>query len=127
MAFSRDDLKKYESQTQKQIDDKVSPFRGATPAKAADAAAVAAVASGHVDATPGGAPRAQVQAVTDDNSPFVDEDGTLGDPTDSGEGTSDGTSDSSTDLVGHGDDADPNADLAGEPPVEGEGEPAPAK
>ena len=52
MAFSREDLESYEKQPQKQVDDKLNPFRGATPARAADAAAVAAVAAGqNVDAT----------------------------------------------------------------------------
>jgi hypothetical protein len=127
MAFTRDDLAAYEKQPAKVISDKVSPFRGATPARAADAAAVAAVASGNVDATPGGAPRAQAQAAPADDAPVVDEDGSLGDPTDSGEGTSDAQSDSSTDLVGHGDAADPNADLTGDAPTEGGDEPVPAK
>lgn len=127
MPFSREDLEKYEKQTPKQVDDKVNPFRGATPAKAADAAAIAAVAAGNVDATPGGAP---VQAVADsdsltDDAPIVDEDGTLGDPTDSGEGTSDEQlSDSSPDTVDPSDESDPNADLTGD--VE-ETDPAPKK
>lgn len=130
MAFTREDLATYEKQPAKDISDKVSPFRGATPAKAADAASVAAVASGHnLDATPGGSPQRTTAAVpaASVDDPIVDEDGTLGDPTDSGDGTSDELSDSSTDLVGHGDDADPNADLTGEALVEDEGEPAPAK
>ena len=119
------DLAAYEKGPQTKVSDKVNPFRGATPARAADAAAVAAVAAGNVDATPGGAP---VQAVADsdsltDDAPIVDEDGTLGDPTDSGEGTSDETSDSSTDLVDPSDESDPNADLTGEV----ETDPAPKK
>ncbi len=88
MAFSREDLEKYEKQPQKQVDDKVNPFRGATPARAADPAAIAAVAAGQsVDATQGDT--AQGATSVDDDTPIVDEDGTLGDPTDSGEGTSD--------------------------------------
>lgn len=114
MAFSRDDLAAYEKQPQKLVDDKVSPFRGATPAKAADAAAVAAVAAGHVDATPGGTAAAAAQDPLTDDSPVVDEDGTLGDPTDSGEGTSDdNTADSSTAAVDPGNESDPNTDLTG--------------
>jgi hypothetical protein len=126
MAFSREDLEKYESQTQKQIDDKVNPFRGATPARAADAAAVAAVAAGqNVDATPGGsAAAAASDPLVDEDSPIVDEDGTLGDPTDSGEGTSDDTADSSTAFVDPSDETDPNTDLTGEEGVE---EAAPAR
>jgi hypothetical protein len=128
MPFSREDLEKYEKQTPKQVDDKVNPFRSATPAKAADAAAVAAVAAGNVDATPGGAP---ARAVADsdpptDDAPVVDEDGTLGDPTDSGEGTSDATSDSSTGTVDPSDESDPNADLTGES-AETDADPAPKK
>ena len=116
-------LEAYESKPQTQISDKVNPFRGATPAAAATPAAVAAVAAGNVDATPGGTP-AVASAATDltDDSPVVDEDGTLGDPTESGEGTSDETSDSSTDSVDSGDEVDPNADLTGEedqPPKKG--------
>src|SRR5271170_2454512 len=97
MAFTRDDLEAYEKKPQTKVDDKVSPFRGATPAQAASVAAVAAVAAGQVDATPGGevAAVAAQESLTDD-APIVDEDGTLGDPTESGEGTSDETSDSST-------------------------------
>ena len=112
MAFSREDLEKYEKQPQKQVDDKVNPFRGATPARAADAAAVAAVAAGqNVDATPGGRAAAAAQEpLVDDDAPIVDEDGTLGDPTDSGEGTSDENADSSTAAVELSDETDPNAD-----------------
>jgi hypothetical protein len=115
MAFSREDLESYEKQTQKQVDDKLNPFRGATPARAADAAAVAAVAAGqNVDATPGGsAAAAASDQLVDDDAPIVDEDGTLGDPTDSGEGTSDETADSSTADVDLSDDTDPNTDLTG--------------
>jgi hypothetical protein len=126
MAFSREDLEKYESQTQKQIDDKVNPFRGATPALAADAAAVAAVAAGqNVDATPGGsAAAAASDPLVDEDAPIVDEDGTLGDPTDSGEGTSDEDADPSTASVDPSDETDPNTDLTGE---EGEEEAAPSR
>ena len=115
MSFSRADLESYEKQTQKQIDDKVNPFRGATPARAADAAAVAAVAAGQVDATPGGnAAAAASDPLVDDDTPIVDEDGTLGDPTDSGEGTSDENAGSSTADVELSDETDPNADLTGD-------------
>jgi hypothetical protein len=106
-------LEAYESKPQTQISDKVNPFRGATPAKAADPSAIAAVAAGNIEATPGGAP---VQAVADsdpltDDSPVVDEDGTLGDPTDSGEGTSDENADPSPATDDPSVDPDPNADL----------------
>jgi len=116
MAFSRADLENYEKQPQKQVDDKLNPFRGATPARAADAAAVAAVAAGqNVDATPGGsAAAAASDPLVDEDSPIVDEDGTLGDPTDSGEGTSDEDADSSTASVDPSDETDPNKDLTGE-------------
>jgi hypothetical protein len=126
MAFSREDLENYEKGTQKQIDDKVNPFRGATPARAADAAALAAVAAGqNVDATPGGsAARAAQDPLVDEDAPIVDEDGTLGDPTDSGEGTSDEDADPSTASVDPSDETDPNTDLTGE---EGEEEAAPAR
>lgn len=114
MAFSREDLAAYEKQPQKQVDDKVSPFRGATPARAADPAAVAAVAAGQVDATPGGSAAAAVPAPLTDDSPVVDEEGNLGDPTGSGEGTSDANpADSSPAAVDPGDETDPNADLTG--------------
>ena len=116
MAFSRADLENYEKQPQKQVDDKLNPFRGATPARAADAAAVAAVAAGqNVDATPGGsAAAAASDPLVDEDSPIVDEDGTLGDPTDSGEGTSDEDADSSTASVDPSDETDSNKDLTGE-------------
>jgi hypothetical protein len=115
MAFTRADLESYEKQTQKQVDDKVNPFRGATPARVADAAAVAAVAAGQVDATPGGkAAAAASDPLVDEDAPIVDEDGTLGDPTDSGEGTSDEEADPSTATVELSDDTDPNTDLTGE-------------
>ena len=88
MAFTREDLERYEKAPQKQVDDKVNPFRGATPARAADPAAVAAVASGqNVDATPGGsAAAAASDPLVDDDAPVVDEDGTLGDQTGSVKG-----------------------------------------
>jgi hypothetical protein len=116
MGFSREDLENYEKQPQKQVDDKVNPFRGATPARAADAAAVAAVAAGqNVDATPGGgAAAAASDTSVSEDSLIVDEDGTLGDPTDSGEGTSDDTADSSPASVELSDDTDPNTDLTGD-------------
>jgi hypothetical protein len=120
MAFTREDLEAYEKGPQRQIDDKVSPFRGATPAKAADASAIAAVAAGQVDATPGGsaAAAASSPASTSNDGPVVDEEGTLGDPTGSGEGTSDDlTADPSTAPVDHGDEVDPNTDLTGEEPA----------
>lgn len=116
MAFTREDLERYEKQPQKQVDDTVNPFRGATPARAADAAAVAAVAAGqNVDATPGGkAAAAAPDPLVDENAPIVDEDGTLGDPTDSGEGTSDEGADTSTATAELSGESDPNADLTGE-------------
>jgi hypothetical protein len=115
MPFSRADLENYEKQPQKQVDDKLNPFRGATPARVADAAAVAAVAAGQVDATPGGsAARAAQDPLVDEEAPIVDEDGTLGDPTDSGEGTSDEDADPSTADVDPSDETDPNKDLTGE-------------
>src|ERR1700691_3729558 len=117
MAFSREDLENYEKQPQKQVDDKLNPFRGATPARAADAAAVAAVAAGQVDATPGGkAVAAASDPLIDEDAPIVDEDGTLGDPTDSGEGTSDENAGTSTADVDLSDETDPNTDLTGEQP-----------
>ncbi len=115
MAFTREDLENYAKQPQKMIDDKVNPFRGATPARAADAAAIAAVASGQVDATPGGsAAEAASDTSVDVDAPIVDEDGTLGDPTDSGEGTSDAEAESSTASADLSGESDPNADLTGE-------------
>ena len=113
MAFSREDLEKYEKQPQKQVDDKVNPFRGATPARAADPAAIAAVAAGQsVDATQGDT--AQGATSVDDDTPIVDEDGTLGDPTDSGEGTSDEDADPSTAPADLSGESEPNKDLVGE-------------
>jgi hypothetical protein len=109
MAFTRDDLENYEKQTQKQIDDKVNPFRGATPARVADPAAIAAVAAGqNVDAN------AAASETPANDTPIVDESGTLGDSTDSGEGTSDDSADSSSATVDLSDDTDPNTDLTGE-------------
>ena len=125
MAFTREDLENYAKQPQKQVDDKVNPFRGATPARAADAAAVAAVAAGQVDATPGGrAAAAASDPIVDGDAPIVDEDGTLGDQTDSGEGTSDDNADPSTASVDLSDDTDPNTDLTG---GQGDVEAAPAR
>jgi hypothetical protein len=116
MGFSREDLENYEKQPQRQVDDKVNPFRGATPARAADAAAVAAVAAGqNVDATPGGrAAAAAPDPLVDEDAPIVDEDGTLGDPTDSGEGTSDDDADPSTATAELSGESDPNTDLTGD-------------
>jgi hypothetical protein len=116
MGFSREDLERYEKQPQKQVDDKVNPFRGATPARAADAAAVAAVAAGqNVDATPGGsAAQAAQDPLVDEDAPIVDEEGTLGDPTDSGEGTSDEDADPSTASAELSGESDPNTDLTGD-------------
>lgn len=129
MAFSREDLANYEKQPQKQVDDKVSPFRGATPARAADPAAVAAVAAGQVDATPGGTAAAAASDTRTDDAPVVDEEGTLGDPTDSGEGASDASSEeSSASAVDPGDESDPNADLTGDAGEEdSSAKPAPKK
>ena len=116
MAFTRADLENYEKQPQKQVDDKLNPFRGATPARAADPAAIAAVAAGKTSTTDDvlGSTIQPADASTDDNAPIVDEEGTLGDPTDSGEGTSDDDADSSTASVDLSDDTDPNTDLTGE-------------
>src|SRR5271155_318010 len=115
MAFTRADLENYEKQTPKQVDDKVNPFRGATPARAADAAAVAAVAAGQVDATPGGsAAVAASDPLVDDDAPVVDEDGTLGDPTDSGEVTSDDNADPSTATADLSGEQNQHTDLTGE-------------
>ena len=115
MAFTRDDLENYEKQTQKQVDDKVNPFRGATPARVADAAAVAAVAAGQVDATPGGsAAAAASEPLVDEDAPIIDEDGTTGDQTDSGEGTSDDEVDPSTTSADLSGESDPNTDLTGD-------------
>ena len=130
MAFTREDLERYEKAPQKQVDDKVNPFHGATPAKAADPAALAAVAAGNVDATDKSALNQAVQGdpLVDENAPIVDEDGTLGDPTDSGEGTSDEDADTSTATVELSDESDPNADLTGEEEVEASrARPAPKK
>jgi hypothetical protein len=52
--------------------------------------------------------------LVDEDAPIVDEEGTLGDPTDSGEGTSDDTAESSTAAVELSDESDPNADLTGD-------------
>src|SRR5271166_6737884 len=114
MTFSRSDLEKYESQTQKQVDDKVNPFRGATPAKAADPAAIAAVAAGknNVDDTLSNTIHGD-QSV-DENAPIVNETGELGAPTDSGEGTSDENADPSTAPADLSGESDPNTDLTGE-------------
>lgn len=130
MGFSREDLERYEKQPQKQVDDKLNPFRGATPARAADAASVAAVASGqNVDATPGGTAAAAASGTSvDEDAPIVDEDGNLGDPTDSGEGTSDDNADTSTASAELSGESDPNADLTGtEPGEEASARPAPKK
>lgn len=131
-SFSRDSLAAYEKNPQKQVPDKVMVanfMKGSTPARAADPNAVAAVAAGNVDATPGGAPAAKsAGAVAVVDELVVDEDGTLGDQSDTGEGTSDEiVSDSSTDLTDSGGDADPDADLTGAAEDEESATPAPAK
>lgn len=131
-SFTRDSLAAYEKGPQKTVSDTANPFRGATPAQAASPAAVSAVAAGNVDATPGGAPRSNATATPDplvDDSPVVDEDGTLGDPTESGEGTSDeNTEDASASAVDPSDETDPNADLTGDEPTEEvDSRPAPKK
>jgi hypothetical protein len=133
MAFSREDLERYEKAPQTKVSDKVNPFRGATPAKVATAADLTApVAPQGAQSTLHDADEsasAPAAAAHDDDTPVVDEDGSLtGDPTDSGEGTSDETSDSSTDSVDPSDESDPNADLTGETPAEeADAEPAPKK
>lgn len=131
-SFSRDSLAAYEKKPQTQISDRamVAKFmEGSTPARVADPNAVAAVAAGNIDATPGGAPAvksAGAAAVVDEL--VVDEEGTLGDQSDTGEGTSDETSsESSTDLTDSGGDADPNADLTGGAEDEESATPAPVK
>jgi hypothetical protein len=114
-------LNAYEAQPVKDIPDKVarSPqhlFKGATATKQATAADIGAAGALHaegeqsriVDEAPAAAAGGNANA---DDAPVVDEDGTLGDQSDTGEGTSDVTSDSSTDLTDSGGDADPNADL----------------
>jgi hypothetical protein len=131
MAFTRDELAAYEKKPQEKVSDKANPFRGATPAQAATAAAVAAVQSGqNLDATPGGTP-AQASATPDplvDDSPVVDEDGTLGDLTESGEGTSGEQSEESpASAVDPGNESDPNTDLTGEQTDEVAARPAPKK
>lgn len=130
MAFTRDELLAYEKKPQTKVDDKLNPFKGATPAQAADAAAVAAVAAGQVDATPGGKVAAATpDPLVDDNTPVVDEDGTLGDPTDSGEGTSDVAADPSTASADLSGESVSNTDLTGEQTSEEEpvARPAPKK
>jgi hypothetical protein len=124
MAFTRDELSAYEKKPQTKISDKANPFAGATPARAADASAVAAVKAGqNLDATPGGTPAAAAAVVQDslvDDAPVIDE-GELGDPTDSGEGTSDEQSEeSSASAVDPGNEPEPNADLTGEQQTEEE-------
>jgi hypothetical protein len=116
MSFSRSDLESYEKQTQKQVDDKVNPFRGATPARAADVAAIAAVAAGqNLEATSEYVvARAAAEPSVDEDAPIVDEEGNLGDQTDSGEGTSDEDAESSTASADLSGESDPNSDLTGE-------------
>jgi hypothetical protein len=114
MAFTRDDLLNYEKQTQKQVDDKVNPFRGATPAKAADPAAIAAVAAGKNSVDDALSSTIQGDQLVDENAPIVDETGELGDPTDSGEGTSDDSADTSTASADLSGETDPNTDLTGD-------------
>lgn len=123
-------LNAYEAQPAKEIPDKVarSPahlLKGATQTRAASAADVAA--AGPL-AAEGEQSRIVDQGVvathaSADDSPVVDEDGTLGDPTDSGEGTSDEQAAPSTATDDSGVEADPNADLTG---AEEEETPAPA-
>jgi hypothetical protein len=129
MAFTRDQLSDYEKGPQKKIDDKVNPFRGATPAKVASSAdlsvptAPEGAQSTLQDAAEGSVPAA---AARDNDAPIVDEDGSLtGDPTESGEGTSDEPVDSSTTTDDPSVESDPNADLTGEP--EQDAAPAPKK
>jgi hypothetical protein len=131
MAFTREELSQYEKGPQKQIDNKVNPFRGATPAKTAGATDVAGAVVGNadeksriLDIAPGGTPADRGAASASDDGVVVDEDGTIGDQSETGEGTSDEQSDSSPDLTDSGGDADPNADLTVET---GQEEPAAAQ
>lgn len=114
------ELAAYEKGPQTKVaDTKEHILKGATAAKTAGPGDVAgAVVGGASDASrildiaPGGAPAAG--AVTGDNDVVVDETGTLGDPSETGEGTSDDlTADPSTATGDPGTDADPNADLTG--------------
>jgi hypothetical protein len=137
MAFTREDLAAYEKKPQTQVPDKVMVanfMKGSTPAKVATAAdaAGAVVATENdksriLDIAPGGAPAAKGAGTEDTDDLVVDEDGTLGDQSETGEGTSDATSDSSTDLTDPGGDADPNADLTAGAGEEEPATPAPAK
>jgi hypothetical protein len=91
MAFSRDDLTAYEKQPQTQVADSLAHvMKGATPAKAADPAAVAALAAGKTDATP--AANAGNNSADDPSGDEVES----GDQTGTGDGTSDDNADSST-------------------------------
>jgi hypothetical protein len=100
-TFSRESLAEYAKQPQTKVAEDTNPFAGATPAKVADPVAVAAVQSGKVDATPA----ATSQATDDDATPSGDADVTE-DQTDSGDGTSDETADTSTAAVDSGDEVE---------------------
>jgi hypothetical protein len=138
MAFTREDLVEYAKRPQKQVSDKqmVANFmEGATPAKQATAADTAdAVVGGDsdksriLDIAPGGAPAAAAAGAAPVNDLVVDEDGTLGDQSATGEGTSDDlTSASSTDTGDPGTEAEPKTELAAAAGEEEPAAPAPAK
>ena len=113
-TFSRDSLISYEKQPQTQISDKANPFAGATPAKAADPAAIAAA-------------RAEAEALENNGlsgtSDQTNEDGTdlsgdgsdnSGDQTATGDGTSDDNADSSTASADPGDETGTSNGVDGE-------------
>jgi hypothetical protein len=91
-TFSREDLLNYEKGPQTQVPADKNPFEGARKAGVADPAAIAAVAAGKVDATPGAKPgREAVATPSGDSDVVITEDQPV-----VGDGASDETADSST-------------------------------
>ena len=130
MAFTREDLANYEKGPQKKVADNVNPFKGATAARAATGADLAAAGPLAKEGEQSRAydSVAAPAAAADTDAPVVDEDGSLGEPAADlvGDGTSDANSDSSPDTGDSGSDAEANADLVAQP-EEGADEPAPKK
>lgn len=113
-TFSRDSLAAYEKQPQKQVADTANPFNGATPAKAADPAAIAAARAAAEALENGDATSdASDQTTGDAAEPSGDDSGTS-DQTESGDGTSDDTADSSTASADPGDETGSSEGTDGE-------------
>lgn len=100
-TFTRDSLETYEKQPQTKVADTANPFNGATPAKVADAAALAAAEAAALEN--GDATSAAAEQTDGDDAKPSGDDSVDSDQTASGDGTSDDTADSSTASADPGD------------------------